>query len=98
MFYKNIDENNENNLMLDIRRKVLDSNIWNIYKNENIFQSFEYNYDSSSRREIKDGGQDMYDNGNIVSKIIFVIHSNIFYIHDLFIIRYRYHLKLTNKA
>ena len=75
MFCKIIAENNGNNPLFDIRRKVLDSSIWNIYKNENIFQSFEYNYDSSSRREIKDGGQDMYDNGNIVSNFFFVIHS-----------------------
>ena len=56
--------------MFPIRQEIADrdANIWKMYKDERYLQGFEYNYDMPNNRGIKDGGSDMYDKGNIVSK------------------------------
>merc|ERR1712168_759900 len=71
-FIKVAEKNNTVNLdknakyvLESIIQNVLNSNIWEMYKNEDYLK--EYNYDLSTRKGIRDGGSDMYDNGNIVS-------------------------------
>jgi len=51
-----------------INRDVLNSDIWEKYNSTPYFDSYKYIYDvTNNSYYIKDGGRDMYDNGNKVS-------------------------------
>ena len=49
-----------------ISRDASSSDIWEMYESE--LESFEYEYDfPDANNQIRDGGHDMYDNGNKVN-------------------------------
>ena len=55
-----------------IKRDALNSEIWEAYKISD--KTFKYKYDDTDPvRYIRDGGDDMYDNGNIVSTKILLV-------------------------
>ena len=85
--YKFTVEKNADHILESIRQNVLNSNIWEMYKNEDYLK--EYNYDLSTRKGIRDGGSDMYDMGNIVSIInLLFIYYYLFFRFIVFSLNY----------
>ena len=77
--------------MFHMRQEIADrdANIRKMYKNERYLQGFNYSYDMPSRKGINDGGSDMYDKGNIVSKINLLLFRMFYIQRKVFNTNYR---------
>jgi len=69
---------NASDILEDINRDVLSSDMWEKYNNTLNFDSYKYRYELNidNNYSIADGGRDMYDNGNMVS---FSVSNGSFY-------------------